>query len=227
MDPMNPNPTDDRAPGVDPIQTGDPATLGPPASAEAPAPTLADWKGRAIVLAFALVAAMLLFQIASGRLGAKLPAVGTQAAPLEFEMLGGSTLQLAELRGKVVLLDFWATWCPPCVESMPTVERLGRELADQGLVAVAVNRDDLEPERREALIRRFLDKHELDGLQVALDDGRAAGAFGVRGLPTLVILDPEGRVAATHLGAVDEETLRELVKPVLAQVVSVRSDGDP
>lgn len=177
---------------------------------------VSGWRGRLIVLLVAVVAGLFLLQIARGGLGSHLPRLGSDVPPLEFQLLDGSTVGLESLRGKIVLLDFWATWCPPCVDSMPIVDKVARELEKDGVVTVAVNRDDLEPEKRGALIRRFLERHELQGLQVALDDGSAADAFHVRGLPTLVVLGPDGKVAAAHLGGIDETELRRLIRPVLS-----------
>lgn len=188
--------------------------MNPESTQPQPAPT-PDWRGRLGVLAFLLVAGLLLLHLARGGLGTSLPQVGTQTEALELQLLDGTTVDLEELRGQIVLLDFWATWCPPCVTSMPIVAKVADELKDRGVVTLAVNRDDGSPERREALIRNFLSKHRLEELQVALDDGRAAGAFRVRGLPTLVVLDQEGKVAAAHLGAIDEEGLRGILEPVL------------
>ncbi len=167
-----------------------------------------------MVLALAVVAGMTLLHLASGGFSS-LPKVGSEPRAFELSLLDGDKLSLDSLRGKVVLLDFWATWCPPCVASMPVVHRVARDLEASGVVTVAINRDDVAPEKREALIRRFVETHGLDGLQVALDDGEAAGVFRVRALPTLVVLGPDGKVAASHLGGIDEATLRRLLAPIV------------
>lgn len=157
-------------------------------------------------LGWLLLAAAL--AILAGRFLPSGPKVGEEAPDLELPLLDGSVSRLAELRGQVVVLDFWATWCPPCVESLPTLGRLSREFADRGLVTLAVNRD--EGPNREQKVRAFLKGTGLTDLPVALDDGHAAGAMKVRALPTLVVLDREGKVAASHVGAMEEEALRSL-----------------
>lgn len=164
-----------------------------------------------IALVAVLVLALLISLQALRR--PRLPTPGSEVPPLTLAMLDGPPIELHSLVGDVVLLDFWATWCPPCVESMPVVERVSRELGPKGVVAIAVNRDDAP--KREQLVRRFLERHRLDDLQVAMDDGRAAAAFGITGLPTLIVLGRDGQVAATHLGSIDELGLRRLVEKAL------------
>jgi thiol-disulfide isomerase/thioredoxin len=161
----------------------------------------------------------LLFAAALGILAGRLllpsgPKVGqSPPADLSLPLLEGGEARLADLRGKIVVLDFWATWCPPCVESLPTLGRVTREFAGRDLVTLAVNRDD--GPNREAKVRAFLERRGLADLAVALDDGRAAGALNVRAFPTLVVLDREGRVAMAHVGAMDEGSLRELLSSAL------------
>jgi len=156
----------------------------------------------------------LLFAAALGILAGRFllptgPKVGLVPPPdLALPLLEGGETRLEDLRGKVVVLDFWATWCPPCVESLPALGRVTREFSGPDLVTLTVNRDD-GPDR-EAKVRAFLDRRGLSDLAVALDDGRAAGALKVRALPTLVVLDRDGRVAMAHVGAMDEGSLREL-----------------
>lgn len=145
------------------------------------------------------------------------PGPGTPVPDVRLELLDGGETRLGDLAGQVVLLDFWATWCPPCVESMPSVRNVASSLADRGVVALAVNQDNPGPQR-EAMVRHFLKKQGLEGLMVALDDGGVASTFDVTGLPTLVVIGRDGKIAATHLGAVDEEELRALLAPAISGV---------
>lgn len=141
------------------------------------------------------------------------PKVGEFAPDLAIPLLGGGESSLSAYRGQVVVLDFWATWCPPCVESLPTLGRVSREFADRGLVTLAVNRD--EGPNREQRVKAFLEASGIADLPVGLDDGTAAGAMRVRALPTLVILDREGRVAASHVGAMPEDAMRAVFASAL------------
>jgi thiol-disulfide isomerase/thioredoxin len=97
---------------------------------------------------------------------------------------------LADFRGKVVVVNFWATWCGPCIREMPTLVRLRARLGDEDFAVVALSED----RRGWPVIRPFLDKYDLKGLAVYHDPGgRAARALDVQGLPTTVVFDRAGR----------------------------------
>lgn len=140
---------------------------------------------------------------------------GTAAPAFELERHEGGTIRLEDLRGKVVLLDFWATWCPPCVAEMPALVRLAREYEDRGVVLVAANRDDPSQARR--LVAQF-SAARVPGLGrfVALATDEVSAAYKVEVLPTLYILDRQGRIADAHTGAASEAQLRVWVDRVLA-----------
>ena len=167
-------------------------------------------RGLAILVAIALLAIVVAIR---SQLRAERTQAGGDAPAVELAMLDGERVALASLRGSVVLLDFWATWCPPCVESLPVVAEVGAELASEGVVTVAVSGD--QGRSREEIVRRFLKRHGLESLRVALDDGEVAAAFSVTALPTLVVLGRDGRVVATHQGGADEAELRALVARAL------------
>jgi peroxiredoxin len=108
---------------------------------------------------------------------------------------GGQRFRLAEQRGKVLLVNFWATWCGPCREEMPAMERLWQRQKDQGFVLVAVS-VDVDPK----VVHPYLAKYKLT-FPVALDPKLDVGnAYGVRALPSSFIVDREGYVAALALG---------------------------
>jgi cytochrome c biogenesis protein CcmG, thiol:disulfide interchange protein DsbE len=109
-------------------------------------------------------------------------------APLE-------EFDLADYRGQVVVVDFWASWCPPCREAMPFLSDMQEKYGDQGLVTVAVNVDQ-DPKAPRKMIARLNDE-----IIVVRDPrGTLAQEHGVRGLPTALVLDREGNVVATHVG---------------------------
>lgn len=103
---------------------------------------------------------------------------------------------LGEWRGKVVLVNFWATWCPPCVEEMPSLEGLHRELGPQGLVVLGVSVDE-----DASALRRFVQERRIS-LTVLHDPGgrQAASTYGVRGFPETVIIGPDGLVVESYRG---------------------------
>lgn len=142
---------------------------------------------------------------------AQVDLTGSVAPDFELRVLDGESVSLASLRGRVVILDFWATWCVPCAVEMPTLQRLHMELKEQGVVVLGVN---AEPP---ALARRFLTRH---GVTFAtLTDPRSAitRLYGVQGIPVGVIIDRNGRVRAHFPGLRDERTWRVALAPVLAE----------
>jgi cytochrome c biogenesis protein CcmG/thiol:disulfide interchange protein DsbE len=104
-------------------------------------------------------------------------------------------LDLGAFRGKVVYLDFWASWCAPCRESFPWMNRLEEQFAREGLVVIAVNVD-----RDRAEAERFLRAHPADFRIVFDPDGLLPDKFGVRGMPTSVLIDRQGEVRLRHEG---------------------------
>jgi peroxiredoxin len=108
---------------------------------------------------------------------------------------GGGSFRLSEQRGKVVFINFWATWCPPCKEEMPSMERLFQRTRKDGLVMLAVS-VDADPK----VIPPFL-KEQRFTFTVGLDPKmELANAYGVRALPATFIVDREGHLAAMAIG---------------------------
>ncbi|HUK59299.1 MAG TPA: redoxin domain-containing protein [Stellaceae bacterium] len=108
----------------------------------------------------------------------------------------GKTVTLASFRGQTVLVNFWATWCAPCVEEMPSLLRLQQKL--QGLAILAVSED----RRGAELVDPFVQKHGVGKLAIYLDEKNDVGhAFGIEGLPTSVLIDRDGLVRGRLEGA--------------------------
>lgn len=118
------------------------------------------------------------------------------------------TLSLASLRGRVVLLDFWATWCPPCIGMLPMLHALEREFEPRGVTFVGVNSDG---EHAAAEVSAFLREHPAP-YPIVLDDGSANNLYRVRVLPTFVIVARDGTVARVLIGSVGKETLAEALR---------------
>lgn len=147
------------------------------------------------VLAIVLVLVCALSSAAAKEL---LPWRGGERPPLALVDLDGKAYDLAALRGQVVLVNFWATWCEPCRDEMPSLQRLAARFAGRPLVVLAVNMD--EPESR---VRKFLEQMPL-GFPVLTDPGRAATrAWNVRLLPASFVIGPDGRVRYMASGELD------------------------
>jgi len=124
----------------------------------------------------------------SAALALALAATGSSGATLE-------TLDLSSYKGKVVLVDFWASWCAPCKESFPWMRQVLKRYADRGLVVVAINLD-----RDRSLADQFLDS-QRPGFPIVFDpDAKLAEAFKVAGMPASFYVDRHGKVRFTHIG---------------------------
>ena len=123
---------------------------------------------------------------------------GGAAPALALADLEGGRHRLADYRGRVVLINFWATWCAPCRDEMPSIQRLKEKLAGKPFTVLAVNLD--EPESR---IRKFLSGMKLD-FTILLDPGRkAAKAWNARILPASFIIGPDGRIRYSLVGEIN------------------------
>lgn len=129
--------------------------------------------------------------------------VDSRAPNFTARSLDGKPVSLASFRGRVVLLNIWATWCAPCVWEMPALERLYRELRSEGFVVVAVSVDADAPaglESPAAKVRAFVEERDLS-FPVLLDPaGTVQRLYQVVGLPTTVLIDREGRIRSKFLG---------------------------
>jgi thiol-disulfide isomerase/thioredoxin len=122
-------------------------------------------------------------------------AVSTHAPNVVLQQADGTPVPLAAYEGKVLLVDFWASWCVPCKTSFPALDAIFREYQPRGLEVLAVNLDE---ERRQA--DAFLSAHPHQ-MPVLFDPkGAAPLAFGVKGMPTSFLIDKAGTIRFTHMG---------------------------
>jgi cytochrome c biogenesis protein CcmG, thiol:disulfide interchange protein DsbE len=163
-------------------------------------------------------AALVGFGLVAGFGGTLVPRLGDTAearlfAPFfELRGLDGDTLRSHDLLGSVAMVDFWASWCPPCLAAMPHMQRLHEELRSQGFKLVSVNVEADAPGRA----RAFKAEHDLS-FPVYLDAGAAQRAFGVTSYPTVVLIDRQGRICKTYSGAIPVEELRAALKSLMAE----------
>lgn len=146
-----------------------------------------------------IVPSWLLASFAGTPAAAELKAVDAAPPPaFELKDLSGRVHRLADYRGKVVLVNFWATWCEPCRDEMPSMAKLQKQLADKPFAVLAVNVD--EPEAR---IAKFLTSVPLD-FTVILDPGRSlTRSWKVRVLPASFVIGHDGRLRYTITGELD------------------------
>jgi thiol-disulfide isomerase/thioredoxin len=123
------------------------------------------------------------------------PPTEVDLGAVELTDLAGGSHSLAEYRGKVVLLDFWATWCAPCLESLPLYDRWQKELGDQGLVVVAASVDE-----EDAPVADFAVKYAPAVIVMRDREGRAADRLGLPKMPTAFLIGRDGRLIERHAG---------------------------
>ena len=141
-----------------------------------------------------------------------------QAKDFKVASLDGSRLRLADLKGKVVFLNLWATWCPPCKEEMPAMERLWLRYKDQGLVVIALSMDSGGAK----VVKPYIEQSKYTYL-VALDPKmEVAQLYGARSVPSTFIIDRSGMLRAIALGPREWDG-----KAAFAYIEALLKDGKP
>ena len=138
-----------------------------------------------------------------------------QVPDVAFVEDGATDRTLGDFRGRGVVLNFWATWCAPCVHEMPALDHLRAELADEGVDVLALSSDFGGAK----VVERFYAKNDIANLPVLNDTrGRLAQAFGLKGLPTTILIDAEGREVGRVVGPAEwaEEEVAQFLSDCLA-----------
>ena len=134
--------------------------------------------------------------------------IGKAAPAFELQTLTGSPFKLSDQVGKVVVLDFWATWCGPCVAALPKINETTAKYKEKGVVFQAVNQQE-----EASIVKEFLAAQKLD-VPVILDiEGKVGTLFKVEGIPQTVIIDKTGKIQVVHVGAgptIGEQLTKEL-----------------
>ncbi|QOV87673.1 TlpA family protein disulfide reductase [Humisphaera borealis] len=142
--------------------------------------------------------------------GAASALVGKPAPDFKLKDLEGKEVKLSDLKGQVVMLDFWATWCGPCRASMPHLDAIYKEFGDKGLKAFAVNLRE-----KDTVIKPFVEKTKL-GMPVLLDvEGKVAKSFGVSGIPQTVVIDKDGKIVKVTVGSGTHEQIKTAIEEAL------------
>jgi peroxiredoxin len=138
-----------------------------------------------------------------------LPGSGT-APDFTLQDLNGNTVKLSDNKGKIVLLEFWATWCPPCRAAVPGIEQLHKAYKDKGLVVLAVSMDQGGwDEVKSFVAEQHITYTVLKGTQSIMEQ------YHVRSIPMTLILNREGRIVSRYLGMGRDEELEKDVKSIL------------
>jgi cytochrome c biogenesis protein CcmG/thiol:disulfide interchange protein DsbE len=135
------------------------------------------------------------------------------APALELPKLGAAgTASLDDYRGRVVVLNFWASWCKPCRAESPLLERWHRRMQDQGGTVLGVDMQDVTDSAQ-----AFIDEYGLSYPMLKDKEGEGVEKFGVVAYPETFVIDRKGRIAAVQRGPVDERFMRRSVAPLLEQ----------
>ncbi len=133
-----------------------------------------------------------------------------KAAEFTLTLFDGSVFRLSDHRGKPVVLNFWASWCGPCKREAPELEKAFKKYSDKGVVFLGVAVQDTEEDAK-----KFIKKYGLT-FPTGLDsDQSLTDLYGVMGVPTTFIINKEGIIVYTHLGAVTEDLLEDELEKLL------------
>lgn len=149
---------------------------------------------------------------ASGDAGRGNPA-GNSSSSWQLTDLEGKPVQASDFAGKVVLLNFWATWCGPCRMEIPSLIDLQRTHADRGLVVLGVSMDDGGP----SAVSRFVKQAGINYPVLMANEAMIKAFGGIEMIPTSFVIDRSGGIAAKHLGFADRAVLEASIQPLLAQ----------
>ena len=133
------------------------------------------------------------------------------APPWEASDVEGKTVKSSDFKGKVVILDFWATWCPPCREEIPGFVALQNKYANKGLTIVGVSLDEQGP----SVVKPFMKRFAMNYPVVMGDSKLVSDYGGISAIPTTFIIDRQGNVVTAHQGYTDQATFEAEIRPLL------------
>jgi thiol-disulfide isomerase/thioredoxin len=149
----------------------------------------------------------------SGPLPGKVRSVEPEPVPdLTLETMDGESIDLSAQKGRVLLVNFWATWCAPCREEIPDLKDLHSDLEPEGLTVIGVA---LDREGRE-VVAPFVEEHAIDYPIVIDTEGTAESEFGpIPGLPTTILVTPEGQITKRVVGIFPTDEMKPILKDML------------
>ncbi|NOX20392.1 MAG: TlpA family protein disulfide reductase [Nitrospirae bacterium] len=138
------------------------------------------------------------------------PVAGTKAPVFSVEDINGNTIDINNYKGKVVLLEFWATWCPPCRRSIPEMETLYEKFADRDFVLIAVSID--EGSNALEAVKNFVDEFNMT-YPVVIDTGEISKKYQITSIPTIFLIDKSQKIVKRYMGytpGLGEELSRQI-----------------
>ncbi len=138
---------------------------------------------------------------------------GSESVAPDFTLndLEGRPFRFADTRGKVVILDFWATWCPPCKRELPHFQELYEEYKDEGLVVIGIALD----REGASAVKPFVEAHGFT-YPVLIGDKRITATYGgIRGIPTTFVIDRQGRIVEKYVGYRDKQVFESVIRKLL------------
>jgi peroxiredoxin len=133
------------------------------------------------------------------------------AASWELKDVDGKTVKLSDFKGKVVILDFWATWCPPCRAEIPSFVELQDKYKDKGLqiIGISVDQDGAK------VLKPFIEQNKINYPIILADEKVQSDYGGIEGIPTTFIIDKEGKISAKHVGLTQKAEFEKEIEPLL------------
>ncbi len=169
-----------------------------------------------LIICALLVLTLMALQCARGPSGEESPEVGRPAPNFQLADLSGRSVSLDQFRGKIVMLDFWATWCGPCRVTMPVLEKLQREYS-KDLTLLAIN---LEEPRDQ--VRNYVAGRNISSTVLLDEDGKVGQAYGSDSIPMQVLIDQQGIVRRVSVGYSPA-----LVDQLRSAIEKLRAANDP
>jgi len=166
-----------------------------------------------VLVASAIVPLVVVLAVSLGRdpRAIRSPLIGQPAPAFSLPLFDGGTVTNATYRGRVVILNFWASWCyPACYQEAPALQRVWERFQGRGVTVVGINIQDREP-----AARRFIQEFGLTFPNGQDPSGKISIDYGVYGVPETFVLDPQGHVVYKHVGAITAEIIAARVGPLL------------
>ena len=162
-----------------------------------------------------LAAALLHFRASAGLIAEK---NRRPMPPLQFNLLNGGVWRLADHRGQVVAINYWASWCEPCWQETPMLMAINDEFAPKGFAIVGVAVDERNSNAVPQSVTHFVNALKV-AYPIALVAPMSQMSYSMEGLPTTILIDREGRIARTYVGEIRETTFRDDISRLLKESI--------